>query len=66
VCSSDLTAARAGAGDDAVCHHQRNTISEKQYLSDAATLDLEIELTDADGISTMILTPCIVQEQLIY
>ena len=31
-----------------------------------ATLDLEIELTDADGISTMILTPCIVQEQLIY
>ena len=30
------------------------------------TLDLEIELTDADGISTMILTPCIVQEQLIY
>ena len=31
-----------------------------------ATLDLEIELTDANGISTMILTPCIVQEQLIY
>jgi hypothetical protein len=29
-------------------------------------LDLEIELTDAAGISTMILTSCTVQEQLIY